>query len=153
MLDRRILLIWRLRALLVALGVAVVTSLLSVAAVVSGLRLGVALVFPLLALAVGGTLAVVVPGLAYDRWRYVVGDQSLELNHGVIVRSRSWVPWFRIQHVDVGQGPIERRLGLAHLVVHTASASTDATIPGIPAADADEMRALILSRVGRDEGV
>ncbi len=136
-----------------ALAVTAVAALVAVGAAASGIRLAVALLLPLTALLVGGTLARVVPGLAYARWRYVVGEQSLELHHGVIVHSRSWVPWFRIQHVDVAQGPIERRLGLAHLVVHTASASTDATIPGIPAADAEHMRALILSRVGRDEGV
>jgi membrane protein YdbS with pleckstrin-like domain len=42
------------------------------------------------------------------------------------------VPRSRIQHTDVGQGPIEGRLGLAHLTVYTAGThQASTTLAGI----------------------
>jgi membrane protein YdbS with pleckstrin-like domain len=37
--------------------------------------------------------------------------------------------------------------------VRTAAASTDATIPGVAEADADELRRVILARTGRGDAV
>ena len=62
---------------------------------------------------------------------------ALELRHGVVRRIHSAIPYFRVQHIDVAQGPFERAVGLSRLVLHTASAGTDATIPGIAAGDAE----------------
>lgn len=152
-LDRHVLWIWRVRALVITAALAAPAALLSGVAAAAGVPAAVAVLPALAVLVTGAAIAVVVPQLAYSRWRYVVGDDWLELRHGVVVHSRSWVPWFRIQHVDVEQGPIERRLGLVHLVVHTASASTDATIPGIAVGEAEQVRSLILSRVGTDDGL
>lgn len=50
------------------------------------------------------------------------------------------VPYGRIQFVDVTQGPIARRFGLKTLVLNTAASSTDASLPGLEAAQADELR-------------
>jgi hypothetical protein len=44
-------------------------------------------------------------------------------------------------------------VGVARLVVHTASAGTDATIPGIAAGDAEGLRRLILARAGSGDAV
>jgi membrane protein YdbS with pleckstrin-like domain len=58
-----------------------------------------------------------------------------------------------VQYVDINQGPIERALGLARLRVHTAAASSDATIPGIAADEADALRQVILERTGSGDAV
>lgn len=63
----------------------------------------------------------------------------------IIKKGRIWhtvtvVPYGRIQFVDVGSGPITRQLGLKSIELHTASNSSDASIPGLPAATADELR-------------
>lgn len=152
-LDKRVLWVWRVKALLGVGVVATAALLAGAAAAASGVRLAVAGLPPVAVLLVGLAVTAVVPQAAFARWRFVVGDEWLELRHGVVIHSRSWVPWFRIQHVDVEQGPLERWLGLVHLVVHTASASSDATIPGIREGDADEVRALIMSRVRSDDGL
>lgn len=152
-LDPRVLWIWRFRAVGLTAGVGIPVVTLAVVAAASGVTPALATGPAIAVLLAGLAAAVVLPRLSYERWRYVVGDDWLELRHGVLVHSRSWVPWFRIQHVDVEQGPIERWLGLVHLVVHTASASTDATIPGISTSDAEHVRSLILSRVGSDDGL
>ena len=59
----------------------------------------------------------------------------------------------RVQNVDVSQGPLERWLGLKKLTIRTASASTDATIPGLDDADAEQLRIRILERAGQDAAV
>lgn len=94
-----------------------------------------------------------VPRLAFDRWRYELADTTLELRRGVIVQTHTAIPYFRVQHIDITRSPIERALGLSQLVVRTAAASTDATIPGVAVADADELRRVILARIGRGDAV
>jgi membrane protein YdbS with pleckstrin-like domain len=101
----------------------------------------------------GGLAAWWVPRARYRHWRYHVAPDALELRHGVVRRVHSAIPYFRVQHIDVAQGPVERAVGLARLVLHTASAGTDATIPGIAAGDAEGLRRLILARAGHGDAV
>ena len=102
---------------------------------------------------VGGLAAWWLPRASYRHWRYHVASDALELRHGVVRRIHSAIPYFRVQHIDVSQGPVERAVGLARLVVHTASAGTDATIPGIAAGDAEGLRRFILTRAGSGDAV
>ena len=60
------------------------------------------------------------PPIAYRWCRYVATEEGLEIYRGVLWRSVINVPRSRIQHTDVGQGPLQRRFGLSKLVVHTA---------------------------------
>lgn len=106
------------------------------------------------ALVSGGLLgAALAPGKAWSRWSYGVGPEVLDLEHGVLTHRRSSVPYFRVQHIDLRSGPIERALGVTRLVVRTASATSDAELPGIPTDEADRLRCLILERAGRDDAV
>ena len=102
---------------------------------------------------VGGLAAWWLPRANYRHWRYQVAEDALELRHGILRRVHSAIPYFRVQHIDVTQGPVERMVGLSRLVVHTASAGTDATIPGIAAGDAEGLRRLILARAGTGDAV
>ena len=63
----------------------------------------------------------------------------------LITKGRLWhtftvVPYGRIQFVDVTAGPVERGLGMKTLKLHTASASSDSTVEGLPADTADALR-------------
>jgi membrane protein YdbS with pleckstrin-like domain len=89
----------------------------------------------------------------YRYWKYGLGADVLILEHGVWTRRRSMTPYFRVQNVDVSQGPLERWLGLKRLTIRTASASTDASIPGLDAVAAEDLRVQILERAGRDAAV
>jgi len=89
----------------------------------------------------------------YRHWRYGMGDDVLILEYGVWTRRQSMTPYFRVQNVDISQGPLERWLGLKRLTIKTASAFTDATIPGLEAAEAERLRLRILERAGRDAAV
>jgi uncharacterized protein len=153
-LDRRIVVVWTVQE---AAGYGVLA--LAVLAADLGARMaGVDLPGPpglaagLLA-AAGLAAAWWLPRASYRHWRYQVAADALELRHGVVRRVHSAIPYFRVQHIDVTQGPVERAVGLARLVVHTASAGTDATIPGIAAGDAEGLRRLILARAGSGDAV
>ena len=60
------------------------------------------------------------PPVAYEHTSYRVDDQGIEIRTGVYWRVVINVPRSRVQHIDVSQGPIERRYGLGTLVIYTA---------------------------------
>lgn len=103
--------------------------------------------------AVAGVLVWRLPRLAYEAWSYELTDSTLELRRGLIVRTHSAIPYFRVQHIDISRSPVERLLGLSQLVVRTAAATTDAIIPGVAAADAELLRDVVLARSGRGDAV
>lgn len=73
-------------------------------------------------------------------YRYAERADDLLVASGVLVRRLVIVPYGRMQLVDVVAGPLDRALGIATLQLHTASASSDATIPGLPPGEAAELR-------------
>lgn len=86
------------------------------------------------------------PRARYRRWRWQLTDLALELRYGILVRRHEAVPYFRIQQIDITQGPVDRLVGLATLEVTTASASGSAALPGIAADDAPGVRQELLAR-------
>ncbi|MEU5834752.1 PH domain-containing protein [Streptomyces diacarni] len=73
-------------------------------------------------------------------WRYAERADDLLISHGVLWRETTVVPYGRMQLVEVTSGPLERRYGLSRLQLHTAAATTDATIPGLAPAEAARLR-------------
>ena len=71
---------------------------------------------------------------------YAERDDDLLVRRGIMFHKATVVPYGRLQFVDVDSGPIDRMFGLATVKLHTASAATDATIPGLPRAEADRLR-------------
>lgn len=67
-------------------------------------------------------------------------EDELLITKGKLRQTFTLVPYGRIQFVDVTSGPFTRLLGLKGVSLHTASATSDATIPGLPAAEADALR-------------
>jgi membrane protein YdbS with pleckstrin-like domain len=72
-------------------------------------------------------------------WGHAEAEDDLLVTSGVMFRRLVVVPYGRVQFVDVEAGPVERRLGIARVTLHTASTETASTIPGLLA---DEARAL-----------
>ena len=153
-LDPRIRTVWRVgaavRSALIALVVFVAAGIASAAGdVAPALVLGPAVVVTTVVAAFGWWW----PDVTYRHWSYRLGDEAIEVDHGVAFRTHSVIPYFRVQHVDTAQGPIDRRLGLTSLTIHTASAATDATLPGLADEDARSVRALVLDRAGAGDAV
>ncbi|MEE2752056.1 MAG: PH domain-containing protein, partial [Myxococcota bacterium] len=77
-------------------------------------------------------LALLWPGLAYRYFGYLIRDQDLLVQRGVLFRRRTSIPHNRIQHVDTRQGPLEQLLGLSRVLVFTASGmAADGSLPGV----------------------
>lgn len=91
------------------------------------------------------------PKIRWQRWRYEVREQEIELQHGLFIVRRTLVPMVRVQHVDTAQGPILRKYNLAEISISTAA--TVHTIPALITEEADELRARIsvLARVAEDD--
>lgn len=112
-----------------------------VAAVVVGLLAG-----PLqgLAVAVAGVVGTGLTLVSVHRrwlaWGYAEREDDLLVRRGVLVRRTSVVPYGRMQYVDVTAGPLDRRLGIARVTLHTAAAASDASIPGLPVEEATRLR-------------
>ena len=114
------------------------------------LVVGAVLGMPLLALA--ALIPVVL--MAWEWWligrqvaaiSYAERADDLLLRRGLLFRSLVVVPYGRMQFVDVEAGPLDRRLGIARVRLHTASPGTDANIPGL----ASEQAAQLQDRLAR----
>jgi len=85
------------------------------------------------------------PGYSHPFTRWRLDGAALRIRRGVLWRQEIDVPLSRVQHTDVVQGPIERRYGIAKLVVHTAG-TVDATVElrGLDVAVARAVRDLLV---------
>jgi membrane protein YdbS with pleckstrin-like domain len=79
-------------------------------------------------------------------WGYAERADDLLIRRGLMFRELVVVPYGRMQFVDVQAGPLERGFGVAQVQLHTASASSDARIPGLNAAEAARLRDRLASR-------
>ena len=107
--------------------------------------------FVIPALLVALWLIVRVPLRRYHARGYQMGDDRLRVVRGLLFHSDTVVPFGRVQHIDVHQGPIERAYGLGTLVLHTAGNHNSAVaLPGLGHADAMAMREDIRAHVKRE---
>lgn len=96
-------------------------------------------------------MAFVVPARKYRHWGYDMGTDRLRIVRGYMFYRDTVVPFGRIQHIDVDQGPIDRRYGLATLTVHTAgNHNSTVALPGLLHADALAMRETIRAAIRQD---
>lgn len=82
--------------------------------------------------------AFVGPSLRYRQWRYEIREDEVDLQHGILVKTRQLVPMARIQHVDTRRGPLQQRFGLASVVFFTAAGSME--IPALSQEHAADVR-------------
>lgn len=96
-------------------------------------------------------LATAWPALSYRNVSYRIDDAGIEIRSGVWFKRITTVPRSRVQHTDVGQGPIERRYGLGHLVIYTAGTEfARVVLPGLAHERALAIRDTLLPHHGAD---
>lgn len=71
---------------------------------------------------------------------YAERGDDLLVTSGIMFRRLVIVPYGRMQLVDVKAGPIDRWLGVTTVQLHTAAATTDASIPGLEPEVAADLR-------------
>jgi len=102
-------------------------------------------------LALGAAATLLLPRRRYRRWGYREGEDELEIRRGMLIRVRTIVPFGRVQHIDVAQGPVQRNFGLATLILHTAGTQGAAVaLPGLRHTDAEAMRDRIRAKIRQE---
>ena len=91
------------------------------------------------------------PGRRWRAWGYVMDGEELQLRRGVWSQVHTVVPLERVQHIDVAQGPLERSLSVARLIVHTAGTMhSQVVLPGLSREIAEHMRDEIRARIRQE---
>lgn len=104
------------------------------------------------AMALAGLAAtMILPRRRYRAWGYREEAEELHVRHGLMIRTETAVPFARVQHIDLAQGPIERRYGLARLILYTAGTrGASVPLPGLPREEAEQMRDRIRAKIRED---
>ncbi|MES2055263.1 MAG: PH domain-containing protein [Pseudomonadota bacterium] len=90
----------------------------------------------------------VAPRRRWAAWGWALEEDELHIAYGVWTTAYTVVPLTRVQHIDVAQGPLERALGVARLVLHTAgTAHATVTLPGVTRATAERLRDTIRAHI------
>ena len=71
---------------------------------------------------------------------YALREDDLVFRKGLMFQRFVAVPYGRMQLVDINRGPLDRAVGLSELKFVTAAATSSVTIPGLPEAEAEELR-------------
>lgn len=104
-----------------------------------------------LAWLIAAILVATFPQRRAARWGFRMGADQLRVARGWLFRVDTVVPFVRVQHIDVGQGPVERWFGLSHLIVHTSGThNSTVTLPGLHADLAAAMRETIRRHIQTD---
>lgn len=72
---------------------------------------------------------------------YSVSADEIDLQHGLIVTTRTVVPMSRVQHLKTDHGPVADRFRLANLHVHTAAGAV--SLRGLDVDEAERVRSRI----------
>lgn len=97
------------------------------------------------------TLIIRVPLRRYNARGYQISADRLRVVRGLLFRSDTVVPFGRVQHIDVHQGPLDRFFGIATLMLHTAgNHNASVALPGLGEPLAREMREEIRGHIRRE---
>jgi len=82
--------------------------------------------------------------LSFFRMGYALREHDINFRKGFLFKSLTSIPFNRVQHVEVKQGPLESLLQLSSLRVYTAGGgSSDMAIRGLRPDTAKELRTFI----------
>lgn len=96
-------------------------------------------------------LIIRVPSRRYNARGYQISPDRLRVVRGLLFRSDTVVPFGRVQHIDVHQGPLDRFFGIATLTLHTAgNYNASVSLPGLGEPLAREMREEIRAHIRRE---
>jgi membrane protein YdbS with pleckstrin-like domain len=96
-------------------------------------------------------LIIRIPQTRYNARGYQISADRLRVVRGLMFRHDTVVPFGRVQHIDVNQGPLERFFGIATLTLHTAgNHNASVSLPGLGEPLAREMREDIRAHIRRE---
>lgn len=137
------------------------TAFFFIAAIIIYLGIGIFLeelfASPLIWIVVGGWILVAsfFIFLSYKSYFYegfALREKDVVYKSGMWFRSTIIVPFNRVQHCEINQGPIDRYFGLSELSLFTAGgSSSDLNIPGLSQETAAKLKQFITNKVAHDE--
>lgn len=65
------------------------------------------------------------PKIRYDRYKYLVTDERIEVKKGLFLITTSIIQIKRIQKIELSNGPIDRKFGLSNVEIYTAAGTVD----------------------------
>jgi membrane protein YdbS with pleckstrin-like domain len=87
-------------------------------------------------------------GKQYEMAGYALRQHDVIHKHGVWWRTMTTIPFNRMQHCEISQGPIQNIFGLATLRVFTAGGtSSDLAIDGLEKAEAERIKEFITGKI------
>ena len=102
-------------------------------------------------LAIALALVIRIPQSRYNARGYQISADRLRVVRGLLWRSDTAVPFGRVQHIDVDQGPLDRFFGIATLTLHTAgNHNASVSLPGLGEELARTMREDIRAHIRRE---
>lgn len=92
--------------------------------------------------------------LVHKRYRmigYALRERDIIFKSGIFWQKQTVLPFNRVQHVEIEEGPVERSFHLATLKIFTAGGeSSDLSIPGLPRERATQMKDYIAEKTSTD---
>jgi membrane protein YdbS with pleckstrin-like domain len=116
--------------------------------------LGLCIITYLFILIVMGALLFTYTNMYYDSFTFLLTEDMLLIEKGVLFKNKIVVPYSRVQNVNIKQGPLQRILGISSVYVITAgvtyfggnyASGMGAHLPGIPFPD--ELAEIIMRKV------
>ncbi len=97
-------------------------------------------------------LSLVYTYFEFHKKSYALRQKDIVYNKGLFWQSSIVIPFNRVQHCEVSQGPIDRLYKLAELKVFTAGgSSSDLSISGLSPETAARIKDFIVTKTGLDE--
>jgi len=62
--------------------------------------------------------------MSYNRWKYQFNPHELKVEHGIIWKKYTSIPYERVQNVEIKRGLLARMLGYSTLEIETAGRSS-----------------------------
>jgi hypothetical protein len=91
-------------------------------------------------------------GRRYESEGYAIRERDIIHRRGILTRTVTTIPFNRMQHCEISQGPVESAFGLATLRVFTAGgSSSDLEIEGLPHEEAVRIKEFITTKIGEQK--
>lgn len=101
-----------------------------------------------IALIIAFTIQFLILEIGFSKRKYLVRSKDISYKSGLFFMKTTTVPFHRIQHIEINQGPFSRFFNLAVLSVFTAgNSSDDLKIRGIKMTDASKIKEFISTQI------
>jgi hypothetical protein len=101
-----------------------------------------------LSIVMGLIFTLFVKNIGFKKRKYAVREKDISYEKGILFRSLTTVPFNRIQHVEIDEGPISRLFGLVSLSVFTAGdSSDDLKVSGLLKEEARQIKEFISNKI------